>query len=49
MITTYGHDFAIASTEFTRNTSPNNLGRQATDLSAHTARVEDCGSTCQHT
>ena len=28
IITTYGHDFAIASTEFIRNTSPNKLGRQ---------------------
>lgn len=28
IITTYGHDFAIASTEFTRDTSPNKLGRQ---------------------
>jgi len=28
IITTYGHDFAVASTEFTRNTSPNKLGRQ---------------------
>ncbi|MBO3464115.1 oxalurate catabolism protein HpxZ [Aetokthonos hydrillicola CCALA 1050] len=28
VITTYGHDFAIASTEFTRDTSPNKLGRQ---------------------
>ncbi|MDF5720092.1 MAG: oxalurate catabolism protein HpxZ [Rhizonema sp. PD37] len=27
-ITTYGHDFAVASTEFTRQTSPNKLGRQ---------------------
>ena len=28
IITTYGHDFAVASTEFTRDTSPNKLGRQ---------------------
>jgi len=28
VITTYGHDFAVASTEFTRDSSPNKLGRQ---------------------
>jgi len=27
-ITTYGHDFAVVSTEFTRSTSPGKLGRQ---------------------
>ena len=37
-ITTYGHDFAVASTEFTRHTSAKQVRQTATNMGSDTSR-----------